>query len=352
MSRSEEGMFFSIGTDLGIDLGTATVLVYIKGKGVILKEPSVVAIDRTNNRVLAVGEEARQMIGRTPGNIVAIRPMRDGVISDYDITERMLKHFISRACGKRRISSPRVVVCIPCEATEVEKRAVIDAAKNAGAKKVFLIEEPLAAAIGAGMDITIASGSMVIDIGGGTTDIAVISLGGIVVRSSIKVAGDKFDESIIKYIRKKHKLMIGERTAEDLKINIGSAFKMDEEKVAEIRGRDLITGLPKNVEVSSEEMREALKETVNAIADCTHSVLEKTPPELAADIADKGIMMTGGGSLLNGLSDLIQEETKVPVYLAEDPVSCVALGTGKVLEYLDKMDVSFIGEDITLIDNK
>lgn len=345
-------MFFSIGTDMGIDLGTATVLVYIKGKGVILKEPSVVAIDRTNNRVLAVGEEARQMIGRTPGNIVAIRPLRDGVISDYDITEKMLKHFISKACGKRRISSPRVVVCIPCEATEVEKRAVIDAAKNAGAKKVFLIEEPLAAAIGAGLDITKASGSMVIDIGGGTTDIAVISLGGIVVRSSIKVAGDKFDEAIIKYIRKKHKLMIGERTAEDLKINIGSAFKMDEEKVTEIRGRDLITGLPKNVEVSSEEMREALKETVNSIADCTHSVLEKTPPELAADIADKGIIMTGGGSLLNGLSDLIQEVTKVPVYLAEDSVSCVALGTGKVLEYLDKMDVSFLGEDITLIDNK
>lgn len=345
-------MFFSIGTDMGIDLGTATVLVYIKGKGVILKEPSVVAIDRTNNRVLAVGEEARQMIGRTPGNIVAIRPLRDGVISDYDITEKMLKHFISKACGKRRISSPRVVVCIPCEATEVEKRAVIDAAKNAGAKKVFLIEEPLAAAIGAGLDITKASGSMVIDIGGGTTDIAVISLGGIVVRSSIKVAGDKFDEAIIKYIRKKHKLMIGERTAEDLKINIGSAFKMDEEKVIEIRGRDLITGLPKNVEVSSEEMREALKETVNSIADCTHSVLEKTPPELAADIADKGIIMTGGGSLLNGLNDLIQEVTKVPVYLAEDSVSCVALGTGKVLEYLDKMDVSFLGEDITLIDNK
>ncbi|MDF2883858.1 MAG: rod shape-determining protein [Clostridiaceae bacterium] len=343
-------MFFSIGTDMGIDLGTATVLVYIKGKGVILKEPSVVAIDRTNNRVLAVGEEARQMIGRTPGNIVAIRPLRDGVISDYDITEKMLKHFISKACGKRRISSPRVVVCIPCEATEVEKRAVIDAAKNAGAKKVFLIEEPLAAAIGAGLDITKASGSMVIDIGGGTTDIAVISLGGIVVRSSIKVAGDKFDEAIIKYIRKKHKLMIGERTAEDLKINIGSAFKMDEEKAIEIRGRDLITGLPKNVEVSSEEMREALRETVNSIVDCTHSVLEKTPPELAADIADKGIIMTGGGSLLNGLNDLIQEVTKVPVYLAEDSVSCVALGTGKVLEYLDKMDVSFLGEDITLID--
>jgi rod shape-determining protein MreB len=350
MSRSEVGMFFSIGTDMGIDLGTATVLVYIKGKGVILKEPSVVAIDRTNNRVLAVGEEARQMIGRTPGNIVAIRPLRDGVISDYDITEKMLKHFISKACGKRRISSPRVVVCIPCEATEVEKRAVIDAAKNAGAKKVFLIEEPLAAAIGAGLDITKASGSMVIDIGGGTTDIAVISLGGIVVRSSIKVAGDKFDEAIIKYIRKKHKLMIGERTAEDLKINIGSAFKMDEEKAIEIRGRDLITGLPKNVEVSSEEMREALRETVNSIVDCTHSVLEKTPPELAADIADKGIIMTGGGSLLNGLNDLIQEVTKVPVYLAEDSVSCVALGTGKVLEYLDKMDVSFLGEDITLID--
>jgi rod shape-determining protein MreB and related proteins len=327
-----------MGTDMGIDLGTATVLVYIKGKGVILKEPSVVAIDRNNNRVLAVGEEARQMIGRTPGNIVAIRPMRDGVISDYDITEKMLKHFISKACGKKRLSAPRVVICVPCEATEVERRAVEDAAKNAGAKKVHLIEEPLAAAIGAGLDITKASGNMVIDIGGGTTDIAVISLGGMVVHQSIKVAGDKFDDDIIKYIRRKHKLMIGERTAENLKINIGCAYKQDEETTMEIRGRDLITGLPKNLAVTSEEMREALKEAVISIAECTHSVLEKTPPELSADIADKGIVMTGGGSLLKGLDKLIQEITKVPVYLAEDPISCVALGTGKVLEYVDKLD--------------
>lgn len=342
--------FFRMGTDMGIDLGTATVLVYIKGKGVILKEPSVVAIDRNNNRVLAVGEEARQMIGRTPGNIVAIRPMRDGVISDYDITEKMLKHFISKACGKRRLSAPRVVICVPCEATEVERRAVEDAARNAGAKKVYLIEEPLAAAIGAGLDITRASGNMVIDIGGGTTDVAVISLGGMVVHQSIKVAGDKFDDDIIKYIRRKHKLMIGERTAENLKINIGCAYKQDEETTMEIRGRDLITGLPKNLQVTSEEMREALREAVNSIAECTHSVLEKTPPELSADIADKGIVMTGGGSLLKGLDKLIQEITKVPVYLAEDPVSCVALGTGKVLDYMDKLDNSFNGGDKYLTD--
>jgi rod shape-determining protein MreB len=344
------GMFFNIGTDMGIDLGTATVLVFIKGKGVILTEPSVVAINKSNNMVLAVGEEARQMIGRTPGNIVATRPLKDGVISDYDITEKMLKHFINKACGKKRMSAPRVVVCIPCEATEVEKRAVIDAAKNAGAKRVYLIEEPLAAAIGAGLDITKASGSMVIDIGGGTTDIAVISLGGIVVRASLKVAGDKFDEAIVRYIRKQHKLMIGERTSEDIKINIGSAFQREEEVSMEIRGRDLITGLPKNITVSSDEMRFALKETVNAIAENTHGVLEKTPPELAADIADKGIVMTGGGAMLNGLDKLIQEVTNVPVYIAEDPVSCVAKGTGQVLEYLDKMNINLIGDDISLIE--
>lgn len=332
--------FWSFGTDMGIDLGTATVLVYMKGKGVILKEPSVVAIDKNTNKVLAVGEEARRMIGRTPGNIVAIRPLRDGVISDYDITEKMLKHFINKACGRRRISAPRVMVCVPCQATEVEKRAVKDAATNAGAKKVYLIEEPLAAAIGAGLDITKASGNMIIDIGGGTTDIAVISLDGMVVRDSLKVAGDKFDEDIIRYIRKKHKLMIGERTAEDLKINIGSAFKQETEASMEIRGRDLITGLPKNITVTSEEMREALRETVTAIAECTHSVLEKTPPELAADIMENGIVMTGGGSLLNGLSDLIASVTKVPVYVAEESVSCVALGTGKALDYLDKLDTS------------
>lgn len=342
--------FFRMGTDMGIDLGTATVLVYIKGKGVILKEPSVVAIDRNNNRVLAVGEEARQMIGRTPGNIVAIRPMRDGVISDYDITEKMLKHFITKACGKRRLSAPKVVICVPCEATEVERRAVEDAARNAGAKKVQLIEEPLAAAIGAGLDITKASGNMVIDIGGGTTDIAVISLGGMVVRESIKVAGDKFDENIIKYIRKKHKLMIGERTAEDLKISIGCAYKQDVEASMEIRGRDLVTGLPKNLEVTSEEMREALKEAVSLIAGCAHSVLEQTPPELSADIITKGIVMTGGGALLKGLDKLIQEVTKVPVYLAEDPISCVALGTGKVLDYMDELGNSFDGGNNYLTD--
>lgn len=340
--------FFGMGTDMGIDLGTATVLVYIKGKGVILKEPSVVAIDRNNNRVLAVGEEARKMIGRTPGNIVAIRPMRDGVISDYDITEKMLKHFIKKACGKRRLSAPRVVICVPCEATEVERRAVEDAARNAGAKKVHLIEEPLAAAIGAGLDITKASGNMVIDIGGGTTDVAVISLGGMVVRESIKVAGDKFDEAIIKYIRKKHKLMIGERTAEDLKINIGCVYKQEEETTMDIRGRDLITGLPKNLTVTSEEMREALSETVYLIAECTHSVLEKTPPELAADIAEKGIVMTGGGAMIRGLDKFIQEITSVPVYLAEDPISCVALGTGKVLDYMDTLGDSFNKEDTYL----
>lgn len=340
-------MFFGIGNDMGIDLGTATVLVYLKGKGVILKEPSVVAINRTTNEVLAVGEEARQMIGRTPGNIVAIRPLRNGVISDYDVTEKMLKHFIRKACGKRRISAPKIIICVPCEATGVEQRAVKDAAKNAGAKKVCLIEEPLAAAIGAGLDITKASGNMVIDIGGGTTDIAIISLGGMVVRSSIKIAGDTFDESIIKYIRKKHKLMIGERTAEELKINIGSAYKKEIEETMEIRGRDLVTGLPKNVEVSSAEMREALREAVSAIAECAHAVLEKTPPELAADVSDKGIMMTGGGSLLNGLDKYIQDITQVPVYVAEDPVSCVALGTGKSLEYIDKLD--FDVDEISLI---
>lgn len=344
----DKGMFFGIGNDMGIDLGTATVLVYLKGKGVILKEPSVVAINRNTGEVLAVGEEARQMIGRTPGNIIAIRPLRDGVISDYDITEKMLKHFIQKACGKRRMSAPKIVICVPCEATGVEKRAVKDAAVNAGAKKVCLIEEPLAAAIGAGLDITKASGNMVIDIGGGTTDIAVISLGGMVVRSSIKIAGDMFDESIIKYIRKKHKLMIGERTAEDLKINIGSAFQKEVEETMEIRGRDLITGLPKNLEVSSAEMREALNEAVNSIADCAHAVLEKTPPELAADISEKGITMTGGGALLNGLDKLVQEVTHVPVYVAEDAISCVALGTGKVLEYVDKVD--FSGDDIELIE--
>lgn len=341
-------MFWSLGTDMGIDLGTATVLVYMKGKGIILKEPSVVAIDKNANKVLAVGEEARKMIGRTPGNIVAIRPLRDGVISDYDVTEKMLEHFIKKACGKRKMSTPRVVMCVPCEATEVERRAVEDAARNAGAKKVFLVEEPLAAAIGAGLDITMASGNMVIDIGGGTTDIAIISLGGMVVRESIKIAGDNFDEAIIRYIRKKHKLMIGERTAEDLKMSIGCAYPKAEDEKAEIRGRDLITGLPKNITVYSSEIEEALKEAVTAIAECAHSVLEKTPPELAADIAEQGIIMTGGGALLDGLDKLIEEVTNVPVHIAEDSVSCVASGTGKMLEFVDKLDDSYDGYNVSI----
>lgn len=350
MNRIGGNVLFGFGNDIGIDLGTATVLVYLKGKGVVLNEPSVVAIDRNNNKILAVGEEARQMIGRTPGNIVAIRPMRDGVISDYDTTEKMLKYFISKATGKRLVSAPRVAVCIPCEATEVEKRAVIDAARNSGAKNVYLIEEPLAAALGAKLDIGKPSGNMVIDIGGGTTDIAVISLGGIVVRSSIKIAGDEFDNSIIKYIRKKHKLLIGDRTAEDLKINIGSAFKKEIESTMDIKGRDLVTGLPKNITVSSAEMREALSDSVNAIVEATHSLLERTPPELAADIAEKGILMTGGGSLLNGLDKAIEEHTNVPVTVAENSESCVAIGTGIYIENIDKLHITAHGDSVNLID--
>lgn len=329
---------FRMSADIGIDLGTATVLVYAKNKGIVLKEPSVVAIDRNEKgieTIIKVGEEARQMIGRTPGNIFAIRPLRDGVISDYDVTEKMLKYFINKACGKRRWFAPRVTICVPCEATPVERKAVEDAAKSAGAKTVELIEEPIAAAIGAGLDITRASGNMIIDIGGGTTDIAVISLGGMVVRQSIKVAGDEFDEAIIKYIRKKHKVLIGERTAEELKIKIGCASNGDSERKMEVRGRDMLNGLPTNIEVSAEEMQMALKEAVYTIAECAHSVLERTPPELASDIAEKGIIMTGGGALLDGLDKLIENHTNVPVYVAEDSISCVALGTAKVLGYLE-----------------
>ncbi len=342
--------FLRMGTDMGIDLGTATVLVYIKGKGVILKEPSVVAIDKNTNRILAVGEEARKMIGRTPGNIVAVRPLKDGVISDYDITERMLKYFIRKACGKRRISAPKIMVCVPSQATEVEKRAVIDAAKNAGAKRVFLIEEPLAAAVGAGIDISRPMGNMVVDIGGGTTDIAVISLGGVVVRSSIKIAGDKFDEAIVRYIRNKHKLLIGDRTAEELKINVGAACSGIRNESMNIKGRNLVTGLPDNVLVNTEEMVEALDDTVKLIADTVHSVLEITPPELVSDIIENGIMLTGGGGLLYGLDVLIEKRTGVNVNFAEDSVSCVALGTGMVLNYLDKLEVAITDSQVSMID--
>ncbi len=337
------------GQDIGIDLGTASVLVYIKGKGIVLREPSVVAIDRNTNKILAVGEEARLMLGRTPGNIVAIRPLREGVISDYDITEKMLRYFIDKAIGRRRLIKPRIVVCVPSDVTEVEKRAVIDAANNAGARTTRLIEEPIASAIGAGLDISKASGNMVLDIGGGTTDIAVISLGGIVVSTSIKIAGDKFDEAIVRYMRKKHNIMIGERTAEELKINAGTAFPREEQLKVEVRGRNLISGLPKTIEVTSDEMLEALSEPVSAIADAVHSVLERTPPELSADISDRGIVMAGGGSLLNGLDKLISKRTGIPVYVAEDAISCVAIGTGQALEHIDMLQNADINANRKII---
>lgn len=333
---------FDFGAEIGIDLGTASVLVYIKGKGIVLQEPSVVAIDRNTDRVLAVGHEARKMLGRTPGNIVAIRPLRDGVISDYEVTERMLRYFINKTCGRKRFFKPKIIVCVPSGVTEVEKRAVIDATVEAGGGKTFLIEEPIAAAIGAGLDITKPDGSMVIDIGGGTADIAVISLGGIVVSRSIKVAGDKFDESIIKYMRRAHNLLIGERTAEELKIEIGTAYPRAKSVKMDCRGRDLITGLPKNINVSSEEMEEALREPVLAICDAVHSVLEKTPPELASDISNRGIIMTGGGALLFGLNKLIEKKTGIPTYIAEDAISCVAKGTGMSLEHLDVLEKSMM----------
>ena len=327
---------FGLGQDIGIDLGTASVIAYVKGKGIVLREPSVVAVDSNTKDVLAVGGEARRMLGRTPGNIIATRPLRDGVISDYTVTERMLKYFISKAGGKA-LFSPRVMICIPSIVTEVEKKAVIDAASNAGARKVFLIEEPIAAAIGAGIDISKPCGNMVVDIGGGTTDIAVISLGGSVVSSSLKIAGDKFDEAIVKYIKKKYNVAIGERTAEDLKINIGCVYPKIQDMEMDVRGRDLITGLPKTVTVHSSEMLEALLEPAMLIVDAVHSVLEKTPPELSADISDRGIYMTGGGCLVDGLDKLLQEKTGINV-IAQDTVSCVALGTGKALDNLDVLE--------------
>lgn len=331
-----------LGLDIGIDLGTASVLVYVKGKGIVLREPSVVAIDKNTNRLLAVGEEARKMLGRTPGNIVAIRPLRDGVISDYQVTERMLKYFLNKVCsrGLFRLFKPRVMICVPSGVTEVEKRAVEDAAIQAGARRTYLIEEPIAAAIGAGIDITKACGSMVVDVGGGTTDIAVISLGGAVVSTTIKVAGDKFDEAIIRYMRKKHNIMIGERTAEEIKIKIGTVFPRQEEVYMDVRGRNLVSGLPKTIQVSSSEIMEALEEPVSAIVDAVHSVLERTPPELSADISDRGIVMTGGGSLVYGFDKLLQQKTGIDVFIAEDAISCVALGTGKVLDNLEILEES------------
>lgn len=321
------------GSDIGVDLGTASVLVYVKGKGIVLQEPSVVAVDKENGRVIAVGSEARSMLGRTPGNIVATRPLRDGVIADYDVTEKMLRYFLNKADGGRKFFfRPRIIVCIPSGVTSVEERAVRQAAIQAGAREAHLIEESLAAALGVGLDISQPSGSMVVDIGGGTTDIAVLSLGGIVCSKSLRVGGDKIDEAIVKYIRKEFNLAVGERTGEELKMEIGIAHPQGAgEKTMEIRGRDLISGLPKAVKVNSLQVHEAIKETLELIIGGVKEVLELTSPELAADIVNKGIVMTGGGSLLEGIDRLLSEETGLPVYVAEDPISCVAKGTGRAL---------------------
>ena len=327
------------GTDIGIDLGTASVLVYVKGKGVVLKEPSVVAFDRNTNKIKAIGEEARLMLGRTPGNIVAVRPLRQGVISDYTVTEKMLSYFIDRTVGKSLFGrKPRISVCVPSGATEVEKKAVEDATYQAGARDVSIIEEPVAAAIGAGIDIAKPCGNMIVDIGGGTADIAVIPLGGVVVSNSIKVAGDDFDEAIVRFMRKKRNLLIGERTAEDIKINVGTVYKRPENLTMDVRGRNLVTGLPKTVTVTSEETEEALREPAYQIVDAVHNVLERTPPELAADISDRGIVLTGGGSLIQGLEELIEEKTGINTMTAEDPLTAVAIGTGKYIEYLAEDD--------------
>ncbi len=322
--------------DIGIDLGTATVLVFRKGRGIVLHEPSVVAMDKNTDKVIAVGEEARQMLGRTPGHIVAVRPLKEGVIADYDMTERMLTYFIKKVIGRKFFFKPRVVVCIPTGATDVEERAVRQATLASGARQAFIIEEPLAAALGAGINISEATGNMVVDIGGGTSDIAVLSLGGIVCNSSLRVGGDKFDEAIIRYVRREYNLMIGDRTAESLKMNIGTAYVTEKirNRSMEIKGRDLVTGLPKTVKISSEESWEALQEPVDAVIEGVKKVLEITPPELAADIVNNGIVMTGGGSLLEGLDILLSKQTNLPVHLADDAVSCVAKGTGKTLNEL------------------
>ena len=320
--------------DIGIDLGTANTLVFMKGKGIVMREPSVVAVDVRTDTVLAVGSQAKEMIGRTPGSIVAVRPLKDGVIADFDITATMLKHFIKKAVRSNSFSRPHIIVCIPSGVTEVERRAVEDAARQAGASNVDLIEEPMAAAIGAGLPVAEPTGSMVVDIGGGTAEVAVISLGDIVTSCSVRVAGDKFDEAIISYVKKKYNLLIGERTAEEIKISIGSAFPTEEtENVSvEIKGRNLVDGLPKNVRISGEEVREALSDPLALIVEAIKSTLEKTPPELAADIIDHGIMLTGGGALLKGLDLLIAQETGMPVHVADSPLDCVVDGTGKRLE--------------------
>ncbi len=330
------GLFGIFSKDMGIDLGTANSSVYIKGKGIVVNEPSVVAIQRDTGHVLAVGEEAKQMIGRTPGNIVAIRPMKDGVIADFDTTQSMLRYFITKALKKRpHLIRPRVVVCVPSGVTAVEERAVREATIQAGAREAYLIEEPMAAAIGAGLPVHEPTGNMIVDIGGGTSEVAVISLGGIVTSRSVRIAGDEMDEAIMQHIKRTYNLMVGERTSEEIKIKIGTAYRFPQKELYEVRGRDLLTGLPKTVEITSDEVHKALSEPVSSILEAIKVTLEKTPPELASDVMDRGIVMAGGGSLLRGLDQLVSEETGMPVYVADEPLFCVAVGTGKVLENLD-----------------
>ncbi|MCM3617943.1 rod shape-determining protein [Sutcliffiella horikoshii] len=323
--------------DIGIDLGTANVLIHVKGKGIVLNEPSVVALDTNTGKVLAVGEEARKMVGRTPGNIVAMRPLKDGVIADFEVTEAMLKHFIKKLNVKGFLSKPRILICCPTNITSVEQKAIREAAEKSGGKKIYLEEEPKVAAIGAGMDIFQPSGNMVVDIGGGTTDVAVLSMGDIVTASSIKMAGDKFDAEILQYIKKKYKLLIGERTAENIKIEIATVFPGGRDESIDIRGRDMVSGLPQTITVKSAEIEEALRESVQVIVQAAKSVLERTPPELSADIIDRGVILTGGGALLHGIDQLLAEELKVPVLIAEQPMDCVAIGTGVMLDHIDRL---------------
>jgi rod shape-determining protein MreB len=330
------GMFSN---DLAVDLGTANTLVYLKGKGIVVNEPSVVAVQKDDGgpkRVLAVGMEAKKMLGRTPGSIVAIRPMKDGVIADFDITERMLRYFIQKVHNRKTLLRPRIIICVPSGVTQVEKRAVRESAESAGAREVYLIEEPMAAAIGAGLPITEASGNMIVDIGGGTTEVAMVSLAGIVYSKSVRVGGDKQDEAIVQYLKRKYNMLIGERTAEQIKIDLGSAFPDDDGSIRslEVKGRDLVSGIPRNLDINSDEIREALSETVNAIVEAVRVALERTPPELAADLVDKGIFLAGGGALLRNLDKLLQKETGLPIFIAENPLDCVALGAGKALDEL------------------
>ncbi|MGE4441156.1 MAG: rod shape-determining protein [Desulfomicrobium sp.] len=338
MSRILDKILGFFSNDLAIDLGTANTCVYVKGKGIVLREPSVVAVkrdNRGNNKVLAVGAEAKRMLGRTPGNIVAIRPMKDGVIADFEVTEAMLRHFISKVHNSRRLVRPRIVICVPTGITQVEKRAVRESAQSAGAREVFLIEEPMAAAIGADLPITEPTSNMVVDIGGGTTEVAVISLAGIVYSKSVRIGGDKMDEAILQHVKRKYNMLIGESSAEDIKTTIGSAYPMDPELVMDVKGRDLVSGIPQNITITSEEVRKAISEPVDSIVQAVRIALEQTPPELAADIVDRGIVLTGGGALLKGLDSLLREETSLPITVVEDPLSTVALGSGKVLDNLD-----------------